>query len=234
MGPAHRHGPAGGGRPSESDPAGGPSAAPKRLGPGLEDLLPPRGRVPGGGPAARPIGTRGRGSRAPGRTSPPAPLALPPFGGHGHPGQSHRHPGGGPGPGRAWRLSPARSCGGAGPLPAAPVCPGHPGPHPGPAGHGGAHGDAEHPPGPNRFGSGCGRGAGPPDPAGLPHPRPGPDGGSPGGGPLLCQRLRPGSVGGGDPTSGVSLLRSGPGREVLSPDAGGGGGPPAGRGGLLV
>ena len=234
MGPAHRHGPAGGGRPSESDPAGGPSAAPKRLGPGLEDLLPPRGRVPGGGPAARPIGTRDGGSRAPGGTSPPAPLALPPFGGHGHPGQSHRHPGGGPGPGRAWRLSPARSCGGAGSLPAAPVCPGDPGPHPGPAGYGGAHGDAEHPPGPNRLGSGCGRGAGPPDPAGLPHPCPGPDGGPPGGGPLLCQRLRTGSVGGGDHPPGVSLLRSGPGREVLSPDAGGGGGSPAGRGGLLV
>ena len=101
MGPAHRHGPAGGGRPSESDPAGGPSAAPKRLGPGLEDLLPPRGSVPGGGPAARPIGTRDGGSRAPGGTSPPAPLALPPFGGHGHPGPKSPPP--------RWRPRPRKS-----------------------------------------------------------------------------------------------------------------------------
>ncbi len=58
MGPAHRHGPAGGCPSGKVIQQGGPFAAPKTLGPGLEDLLPPRGRVPGGGPAARPIGTR--------------------------------------------------------------------------------------------------------------------------------------------------------------------------------
>ena len=129
--------------------------------------------------------------------------------------------------------SPGPGIEGAGPVLPPAICPGLSGAHPGPERDGGPHGDAEHPSGQNRVcGAGPG-GAGPLDRGPLPHRSPGPGGGPSRSGPVL--RRGPGQAAAGEPepAPGVSVLGPDRGPSLLSPGAGGGGGP-APRGDRLL